>query len=186
MKTLSRRSFIKSSAVTTAALSLPVHSWAQVAGSNDDIRVAVVGFHGRGKGHISGFREIKGVRVVALCDVDKKVLEGAAKPFRDRNEPIETYTDVRKLLENKNIDAISTATPNHWHALISVWACQAGKDVYVEKPVSHNVWEGRKIVEAARKYKRIVQTGTQCRSSVGLQEAIAWLREGNLGKIKLA
>ena len=186
MKTLSRRSFIKSSAVTTAALSLPVHSWAQVAGSNDDIRVAVVGFHGRGKGHISGFREIKGVRVVALCDVDKKVLEGAAKPFRDRNEPIETYTDVRKLLENKNIDAISTATPNHWHALISVWACQAGKDVYVEKPVSHNVWEGRKIVEAARKYNRIVQTGTQNRSRSALREAFQWLKEGNLGKIKVA
>jgi len=93
---------------------------------------------------------------------------------------------VRKLLDDKNIDAISTATPNHWHALISVWACQAGKDVYVEKPVSHNVWEGRKIVEAARKYNRIVQTGTQSRSSAALREAIAWVQAGNIGKIKIA
>ena len=83
----------------------------------------------------------------------------------DTGKPVETYTDVRKLLENREVDAISTATPNHWHALVTIWACQAGKDVYVEKPVSHNVWEGRKIVEAARKYKRIVQTGTQSRST---------------------
>lgn len=124
--------------------------------------------------------------MVALCDVDEKVLNGAAQKFKDRGESIQTYTDVRKLLDNKDIDAISTATPNHWHALISIWACQAGKDVYVEKPVSHNVWEGRKIVEAARKYKRIVQTGTQCRSNPAIQEAMQYLHEGNLGKIKIA
>jgi predicted dehydrogenase len=186
MKTLTRRSFLKNSLLTASAVSLPVHSWAQVLGANDDIRVAVVGFNGRGGGHINEFRKIKGVRVVALCDVDREVLERGAKAFQDRNESVETYTDVRKLLENKNIDAITTATPNHWHALISIWACQAGKDVYVEKPVSHNVWEGRQIVEAARKYHRIVQTGTQNRSKHAFRDAFAWLKEGNLGKIKVA
>ncbi len=185
MKTLTRRSFLKSSAVTTAAF-LPLHSWARVIGANDDIRVAVIGFHGRGKSHIEGFRKLPGVRVVALCDADSAVLEQEAKKFRDRNEPIETSTDVRKILENKDIDAISTATPNHWHALISIWACQAGKDVYVEKPVSHNVSEGRKIVEAARKYDRIVQTGTQSRSRTDLAAAFEWVQAGNLGKINIS
>jgi hypothetical protein len=106
-----------------------------------------------------------------------------AKKLGDASKPVETYTDVRKLLASREIDAISTATPNHWHALVSFWACQAGKDVYVEKPVSHNVWEGRKIVEAARKYNRIVQTGTQSRSSAALREGLAWVQQGNLGKI---
>lgn len=186
MKLFSRRTFLKSSLATTAALSMPVHSWAQVPGANDDIRVAVIGFNGQGKGHIGGFRKMKGVRVVALCDCDSNVLEREAKKFRDDSEPIQTYTDVRKLLENKDIDAISTATPNHWHSLVSIWAIQAGKDVYVEKPVSHNVWEGRKLVEAARKYNRIVQAGTQSRSNHALREAFAWIKEGNLGKIKVA
>ncbi|MBN1765827.1 MAG: Gfo/Idh/MocA family oxidoreductase, partial [Sedimentisphaerales bacterium] len=106
--------------------------------------------------------------------------------FTDVQEKVDSYRDVRKLLEDKNIDAISIATPNHWHALISIWACQAGKDVFVEKPVSHNVWEGRKIVEAARKYDRMVQTGTHKRSDIGLLEAFPYLQEGNLGKIKVA
>jgi predicted dehydrogenase len=186
MITLTRRNFLKRSIVTTAALSLPVHSWARVIGANDDIRIAVVGFNGRGKSHIEGFRKLPGVRVVALCDADSAVLEQEAKKFRDRNEPIETATDVRKILANKNIDAISTATPNHWHALISIWACQAGKDVYVEKPVSHNVSEGRKIVDAARKYARIVQTGTQSRSRADLAAAFEWVQAGNLGRINIS
>src|SRR6185436_3669201 len=99
---------------------------------------------------------------------------------------VETYTDIRKLLENKDIDVISIATPNHWHSLAGIWACQAGKDVYVEKPVSHNPWEGRKLVEAARKYKKIVQTGTQSRSDHALHEAFHWVKEGNIGKIRVA
>src|SRR5208282_1931352 len=98
-------------------------------------------------------------------------------------EQVEGYSDLRKLLENQDIDAVTFATPHHWHALGAIWAVQAGKDVYVEKPASHNVWEGRKMIEAARKYDRLIQVGAQCRSSVGLQEAIAWLREGHLGKI---
>jgi predicted dehydrogenase len=124
--------------------------------------------------------------VVALCDVDADVLDQAVQKFRDNNEKVTAYTDVRALLDDRNVDAVSIATPNHWHALMSVWACQAGKDVYVEKPVSHNIWEGRKIVEAARKYKRIVQAGTQSRSDEALQEVFDYLKQGNLGKIQVA
>jgi predicted dehydrogenase len=180
---MNRRSFLKSTAVAAGALSWPVHSYSAIRGANDDVRVAIVGFHGQGSSDMEGFRKLPGVRVVALCDVDKHVLEAGARKFKDLNQPIETYTDVRKLLENKDIDVVHTATPNHWHALVAIWAIQAGKDVYVQKPVSHNVFEGRKIVEAARKYKKIVQTGTQSRSSDGIKEAVEWVRAGNLGKI---
>jgi predicted dehydrogenase len=185
MKNMNRRSFLRNTALTTAALSLPVRSWSQVKGANDDIRVAIVGFNGQGSGDMEGFRKVKGVRVVALCDVDKNVLAGGEKKFKDLGEPIQTYTDVRKLLENKDIDVVHTATPNHWHALIAIWAIQAGKDVYVQKPVSHNVFEGRQIVNAARKYNKMVQTGTQSRSSHAIREAVQWVKEGNLGKIQI-
>ncbi len=182
-----RRQFLRTLALATgSAAALPVRSWAQVPGANGDIRVAVVGFNGQGRVHIEGFRKTPGCRVVALCDCDSAVLEREAKRFQDRGEPVARFTDVRKLLESRSVDVISTATPNHWHSLITIWACQAGKDVYVEKPVSHGVWEGRKMVEAARKYGRIVQTGTQSRSSTGISGAITWLHSGNLGKIKLA
>lgn len=185
MTLTNRRRFLRNSALAAAA-ALPARSWAQVPGANSDIRVAVVGFRQQGRVHIEGFRKTPGCRVVALCDCDREVLDREAKRFQDRGEPVATYTDVRELLESKEVDVVSTATPNHWHALVTVWACQAGKDVYVEKPVSHNVWEGRKMVEAARKYGRIVQTGTQSRSSAGIREAIRWLHAGNLGKVTLA
>ncbi len=186
MKTLTRRSFLKTSFATTATLSLPARFWAAVPGANGDIRVAVVGFGGRGGDHIKEFGKMDGVRLVALCDADKHILDAGAKRFADKGKPVKTYTDIRKLLEDKDVDVISTATPNHWHSLIVVWSCQAGKDVYVEKPISHNVWEGRKAVEAARKYNRIVQAGTQSRSNGSLREALDWVRAGNLGKIKVA
>jgi predicted dehydrogenase len=187
MSQITRRNFLRNTALSAAALSLPARSWGQIAGANDDIRVAVIGFHGRGKDHINGYKKVKGVRLVALCDVDKKVLDGAVKNLADEGTKVEAYTDIRKLLENKNIDAISIATPNHWHALATIWSVQAGKDVYVEKPVSHNVWEGRKMVEAARKYNKIVQTGTQSRSSLeGIKQAVEWVRKGELGKITIA
>ena len=157
MKSTTRRTFIKRTATTGAACALAPHSRAQ--GANDAIRVAVVGFRGQGNLHLQKLRELPGVRVTAMCDVDQNVLDRELKQSRDRNEKITAYTDVRKLLEDKNIDAITTATPDHWHALITIWACQAGKDVYVEKPISHNLWEGRKMVEAARKYNRVVQYG---------------------------
>ena len=186
MQTLTRRAFLKNSFAAPVALSLPARLWAAAPGANSDIRVAVAGFGGRGKSHIGAFSKLPGVRLVALCDVDREILERQAEQFRKRNQPIETCTDVRNLLDNKAIDVISTATPNHWHALITVWACQAGKDVYVEKPVSHNVWEGRQAVLAARRHNRIVQSGTQSRSDEALQQALAWVRAGNLGKIKIA
>lgn len=152
----------------------------------DELRVVCVGLRGRGADHVNGFRRIPGVRVVGLVDVDADVLAKAAKAFADRGEAVATWTDVRKALEQKDVDAISIATPNHWHSLQGIWACQAGKDVYVEKPVSHNVYEGRQLVAAARKYQRIVQAGTQSRSSHGIEGGIAWLQAGNLGKVQLA
>jgi predicted dehydrogenase len=186
MNTLSRRRFLQTSFLTTAGLSLSARSWAQVPGANGDIRVAVVGFGGRGGGHITEFSKMPGVRIVALCDADKQILEAGTKRFADKGTPVKAYQDFRALLEDKDVDAISSATPNHWHSLNVVWACQAGKDVYIEKPVSHNVWEGRKAFEASRKYNRIVQAGTQSRSSGSLREALEWVRAGNLGKIKVA
>ncbi len=113
-------------------------------------------------------------------------LEREAKPFKDRGAEIAVYGDIRKLLDDKNIDAVVVATPNHWHALATVWACQAGKDVYVEKPLAYNIWEGRQIVAAARKYGRMVQVGTQSRSSPALQQAFQYLRSGQLGPIRWA
>ena len=182
-----RRRFLTQSAAT-GVFYIAKTSWAQKS-PGDTVNVAVVGFGGRGGSHISGFRGLgkEGVRVAALCDVDSAVLEkkGLAPFAKEKLKPT-GYTDIRKLLENKDIDAISIATPNHWHALATIWSVQAGKDVYVEKPVSHNVWEGRQMVNAARKYNKIVQTGTQSRSSrTGIFEAVKWVQAGNLGKIKL-
>lgn len=190
---LNRRDFIKSSLLGAGALALPswinqVHAQAtdRPIGANDDIRVAVIGIRGQGNGHINDLLKIPGVRIVALCDVDSAVLRQRVADLEKKNVKVKTYTDMRALFDDPEIDAVSMATPNHWHSLGTIWACQAGKDVYVEKPVSHNVNEGRRMVEAARKYKRIVQTGTQCRSSRGLQEAVAWVQAGNLGKINVA
>jgi len=132
--------------------------------------VAVVGFGSRGQNHISGLSKLKGVRLAGLCDVDTTILGKEQQKWKDKGVDVKGYTDMRKLLESKEVDVISIATPNHWHSLASIWAIQAGKDVYVEKPVSHNVWEGRKVVEAARKHGKIVQTGTQSRSTQALAE----------------
>lgn len=181
MSQFTRRSFLKTSALTGAAVAFSARSWAQVAGVNDDIRVAVVGLNGRGKNHIASLRAIKGVRIVALCDVDSAVLAQAVKSLNDTS--VKTYTDIRELLASPEIDAVTVATPNHWHSLMGIWTCQTGKELYIEKPVSHNVWEGRQLVAAAQKYKRVVQAGTQIRSGDGLVEAVAWVRAGNLGKI---
>ena len=183
MQNFSRRDFIKTAALGAAGMTLSARSWSQVQGANSDIRVAVIGFNGRGAGHISTLKGMKGVRLVALCDADSKVL---AKGVKQLGENVMACADMRKIFESKEIDAVSIATPNHWHALATIWACQAGKDVYVEKPVSHNLFEGRKMVEAARKYERIVQAGTQCRSSQGLKNAVAYVQKGELGKIVVA
>jgi predicted dehydrogenase len=187
---LSRRAFLKTSCLAAAGAALSARSWAQIHGANGDLRIAVVGLNGRGRSHLGSLAKIKGVRVVALCDADTAVLErvkntAAAEggwPFARAR----TYVDLRELLASPDIDAITVATPNHLHALQGIWACEAGKDVYIEKPVSHNVWEGRQLVAAAAKYNRVVQCGTQIRSGTGMQEAVAWVRAGNLGKITAA
>jgi len=183
MKNLSRRSFLKTSALAAAGVALSARSWAQVAGANGDVRVAVIGLNGRGKNHLASLRALSGVRVVALCDVDATVL---AKTAASLGGGVKTYADIRELLASPDIDAITIATPNHWHSLMGIWACQAGKDVYVEKPISHNVWEGRQLVAAAAKYRRVVQAGTQIRSGEAMSGAVAWVRAGNLGKITAA
>jgi predicted dehydrogenase len=183
MKNITRRAFLKRSALGAGLVTLSPRSWARVPGANEDIRVAVVGFNGRGADHISEWEKIKGVRLAALCDVDSKVLDHRVTQAKDKGHEVQAYTDIRKLLANNDIDAISIATPNHWHSLAMVWAVQAGKDVYVEKPVSHNVKEGRQMVQAARQYNKIVQVGTQSRSSYAIKEAVEWVKGGNLGKI---
>lgn len=187
MSRLSRRGFLQGSSATLIALTAtsPLAT-ARRWSANDEVRIACVGIRGRGSNHIEGFRKLDGVRVVALVDVDRQVLEREKKKFTDRGEKVDTFVDLRKALERDDIDAIAVASPNHWHALQAIWACQAGKDVYLEKPVSHNIWEGGQIVKAARKYGRIVQTGTQSRSSHGIAEGIAWMQAGNLGDIELA
>jgi predicted dehydrogenase len=188
MSLMNRRNFLRKSTLTAGILSLPLASWARMPGPNDEIHVGVVGFGGRGQDHIKGLRDLgkQGVRIVALCDADKKILGAGVESFSKRNEKVMGYVDVRELLEDKDVDAITIATPNHWHALSTIWAVQAGKDVYVEKPVCHNVFEGGKMVEAARQYGRIVQAGTQSRSSFAIREAVEWVSDGNLGKLLIS
>ena len=177
---MNRRYFLMSSAAAAGA-TLPASA---LASANDRIRVACVGLRGRGTAHISGYAGRPDAEIAALCDVDEAVLEKRAREVeaRTKKRPA-TYTDYRKLLEDKSIDAVSLATPNHWHTLGTIWACQAGKDVYVEKPCSHNVFEARQIVAAARKYNRIVQHGSQSRSSLAMQEAAQKLKEGLIGDV---
>jgi predicted dehydrogenase len=181
-----RRTFLKTTALGLAATAFSARSWAQVAGANSDIRVAVIGLNGRGKNHLTSLARIPGVRLVAICDVDLFVLERTAAELAKQGLTPEKFIDVRQLLAMEGLDAVTIATPNHWHALGAIWACQAGKDVFVEKPVSHNIWEGRQLVAAAAKYNRVVQAGTQIRSGQGLIDAVAWVRAGNLGKITAA
>jgi len=184
MSKLSRRDFMRSSMAAGAGLAL-AGTASRVLGANDDIRLGIIGVGSQGGSHMKIFSKIPGVRLVAICDTDRDHVEKRAAEFeKSDGAKLKTYTDVRELLENKEIDAITSATPNHWHALVTVWACQAGKDVYIEKPASHEIWEGRKMVEAARKYDRIVQIGTQKRSSEAHPAAFEWIRAGNIGAIK--
>ena len=183
-----RRRFIQLSLTAGSGLmAVPASAYAKpfskIIGANDTINVAVVGFNGKGGHHIELFHKLPGVRVTALCDVDSDILNREVDIFKARKEKVKTYTDYRKLLEDKDVDAVVIATPNHWHSLMGIWACQAGKDVYVEKPISHNISEGRKLVEAAQKYNRIVQAGIQSRSDPALPEVIDYLKQGDLGKI---
>ncbi|MDA1277840.1 MAG: Gfo/Idh/MocA family oxidoreductase [Verrucomicrobia bacterium] len=196
MKQTTRRDFLKTSLAAGAAIGLPrLTIRGANPSANDVVRLAVIGLGGTttvggvgGRGHqlIGSLRGVPGARITALCDVDQDFLDREVQPFKNRGEEIRTYTDLRKVLDDKTIDAVVVATPNHWHALATVWACQAGKDVYVEKPFSHNIWEGRQMVAAARKYGRMVQVGTQNRSSSLLGKTFESLRGGKLGPIRYA
>jgi len=153
---------------------------------NERLQVAVVGVRGRGQSHLGAFARRKDTEVVAVVDADEAIgQQRAEKVGNSSGRKPKYFADMRKAFEDKSIDIVSIATPNHWHALAAIWAIQAGKDVYVEKPVSHNVSEGRRIVQAARKYGKIVQTGTQCRSTGGTQQAIDYVHQGKIGDVKV-
>ena len=188
MSRQTRRAFLKRAAATAGvATGLTVagtRASGQVQGANDVIRVGVAGIRGRGGGHIDSLAKIDGVQVTHLIDPDSRQFDKRVKQVEARggNTP-KCFQDIRKALEDKDLDAVSIATCNHWHSLITVWACQAEKDVYVEKPCSHNVLEGRRCVEAARKHKRIVQHGTQRRSTAQWARQIAAVASGKYGKL---
>ena len=182
-KKINRRHFFKKS-ISVAAGSYLGMSYlgapaSGVLGSNDQIRIGIIALGRRGGEHLNQFKKLKGVNVVAICDPDKHILDDKLKS----NPGIDGYTDAREILDRDDVDAVVIATPNHWHSLMTVLACQAGKHVYVEKPVSHSIWEGRKMVEAARKYNRIVQAGTQHRSCPAVQRAAKDIQAGKYGKV---
>lgn len=190
----SRREFLENSmlAATAAAMAGTVSRTGAAAeestSPNERLRIAVLGVNGRGQDHLSGYMGRKDCEVVAIVDPDESVgmKKGVERVEKSTNKRPAFYQDLRKMLEDKSINCVSIATPNHWHSLAAIWAIQAGKDVYVEKPVSHNVSEGRRIVDAARKHNKIVQCGTQSRSATGTRELMEFLHSGELGEIKLA
>ncbi len=181
-----RRRFLQTSAAgAAAALGLPLLAGARALGANDEIRIAIIGCGIRGGAHIAAFGPQKGVRIAAVCDPDRQRMEAAARTIETRFKyrPAQVV-DVRQVMDRKDIDAVAVATMQYWHALPTIWACQTGRHVYVEKPLAHFIWEGRQMVNAARKYNRLVQVGTQNRSLRGYAALARWLRQGNLGKIQ--
>ncbi len=193
----SRRQFLEDSMFATAAaiaagamspaLSLAATSESGSKSANEKLIGAVIGVNGRGGEHIKEWTSHNGVELAYICDIDTKVGNARCDEIAKKKGRRPKYVqDLRKMLEDKSLDFVSIATPNHWHSLAAIWAMQAGKDVYVEKPVSHNVSEGRRDVQVAAKEKRICQVGTQSRSSPGLHEAIAYMKSGNLGEVNLA
>jgi predicted dehydrogenase len=190
-----RRDFIKKSIIGAAGIAIggkgfSSSSYSSIIGSNERVTVAVCGIGGQGGTHINSFCGIKdshNVRLKTLCDADEKFFPERVKTVVTRTgETPNTVWDMRRVLEDKEIDAVSFAVPNFWHALGTIWACQAGKHVYVEKPATHNIFEGRKMVEAARKYNVRVQTGMQNRSIPGVMEAIKFLHNGGIGDVFMA
>ncbi len=182
---LNRRTFLGTSAAAVAVAGTMVRG--QVFGANDRVGVCVCGVNGRGTSHIEGFSETNGSEVLALCDPDANVLASRAKQFESKyGKKVKTYRDVREALSDDSIDAISIATPNHWHSLMAIWGVQAGKDVYVEKPLSHNVWEGRQLAAIEADSDRIVMHGTQSRSSTTWMRDIKLLQDGFIGKMHKA
>lgn len=187
-----RRDFIKKSVLGTAAITiggmgLSAKSYASIIGANDRFRIAVCGVNGRGKSHINGFDGQENVEVAYLVDPDSMLLENRVNELREKeggsSSNVKGVTDVRKVLDMKDIDAISVATPNHWHSLMVIWAAQAKKHCYVEKPVSHDVYEGRVALAAAEKYGIVVQHGTQRRSDPKWGRQVSDVRSGKYGKM---
>ncbi len=179
-----RRHFIGTSAAAVIVAGMKAQG--NVLGANSRVRLATIGFNGRGKGHIKEFLAMKGtgVEYAALCDVDTNVLEKGGKEVETaQGKAPKLYKDMREVFADKDVDAVTIATPNHWHSLATLWACQAGKDVYVEKPMSHNIYEGRQVVAAAQKYGRIVQHGTQSRSRADLIRDMKLIHSGFIGEI---
>ena len=180
MNKVDRRHFLMSSVALPVALKASA-----LPSQNDTVRVAVVGFNGRGKAHISAYLKIPNVEIAALCDVDQAVIENGCKMIEaaGKKRP-PTFTDIRKVLDDRSIDAVSIATPNFHHTLQTIWAVQAGKDVFVEKPCSYNMFEAQQIIAASRKYNRIVQDGTGAQA--WLHEAKQRLKEGIIGDVYMA
>lgn len=189
---LHRREFLHQSAVAGATVGIigaaPRLQTARAATTaNDEIRAACVGLRGKGGHHMNGLEAVDGCSVVALCDVDESILNARADQLEKKTgRKIKRYSDYRKLCEDQDIDVVSVATPNHTHSLIGITAMQAGKDTYVEKPCCHNIWEGRQLVNAARKYQRMCQHGTQGRSSEAIREGIRKVHEGAIGDVYMA
>ena len=203
MNPLTRKEFLKSAlavggaALFTRACSTPgsapasasAPAVAATGSANGDVRIACVGINGQGNSHMRDYLtgKIKGARLVAICDADEAVLNRRKADCDRGGGKVATYRDYRKLLEDPNIDAVVCAPPNHWHSLMTIWALQAGKDVYIEKPLSHNIWEGRQVFEAVKQFpKRVAVAGTQNRSSHDIVAAIEYIRAGKLGKIQWA
>ena len=174
-----RRQFIKAAAAAIATSRFPI------LGANDRINVGIVGLGGRGADHVESYASLDAdARIAALCDVNQSARERAVALVRKlKGYDAKEYSDMRALFDSKDVDAVSLPLPNHWHALATIWACQAGKDVYVEKPACHNIFEGRQMVSAARKYNRMVQVGSQSRSDANVMRAIEVLQEGAIGQI---
>ena len=194
MNTTSRREFIKTGTIGTAGISIgamgfSAKSYAAIAGANERINVAVIGVRNQGTVHLNSLASLKdshNVHVRTICDTDENLFPAALKLLEKSGQTPSTQWDLRAVLNDKDVHAVSIVTPNHWHALATVWACQAGKHVYVEKPASHNIWEGRKMIEAGRKYDRRVQTGLNNRSSKNVREAIEFLHKGGIGELYMA
>jgi len=193
MKSITRRQFLEDSilaaaAAATASIPTPLRAAEErTVSANDKITVGIIGCGIRGKQHASELAALADCEIACVCDPDRDRTAELSGILTRRNLPApKTVTDLRRILDDKSITAVFIATPNHWHALAAIWAMQAGKDVYVEKPVSHNISEGRRIVQVARKLGRICQTGTQNRSNAALAEAIKYMHSGKLGDVKLA
>lgn len=191
MSSFTRRQFLKTSTALTSAafMAAPAIGRSHLS-ANDRVRIGLVGMGGRMHSHVGSLAAIAqtdNVEIAALCDCDESKLANAATSYPElANMKPKIYTEQRKLFDDKSIDAVSFATPDHWHALQTIWGCQAGKDVYVEKPPTWCIWEGRQMVKAARKYRRMVQIGTQNRSSPNVIEGMQKLKEGVIGKLYMA